>query len=65
MSLFTRGTLTRNWGVHATGITVPPANAWNPGPIVRGRSVGLTLPPATIAMDPSDRRTWTRPVRWT
>lgn len=25
----------------------------------------LHLPPLAVAMDPSDKRTWTRPVRWT
>ncbi len=65
MSLFTRGPLTRNWGVHPTGITTPAANAWQPGPIVRAPGIGLSLPPRSIAMDPSDRTTWTRRVRWT
>lgn len=25
----------------------------------------LRLPPMAVAMDPSDKRTWRRPVRWT
>lgn len=28
-------------------------------------AVPLNLPPLVVAMDPSDKRTWSRPVRWT
>lgn len=63
--LWTRGPLTRNWGVHATGITVSPAVYPGPRPILRGGTVGLHLPPVHRAMDPSDPKTWTGEVRFT
>lgn len=63
--LWTRGNLTRTWGVHDTGITTHPAAGWNPGPLLRGGPISILLPPAKIEMDPSDPRTWQRPVRYT
>jgi hypothetical protein len=56
----------RNWSVVPGGIATPAVNAWQGGgPIRRGGPVHLNIPPTAIAMDPSNRSTWRRPVRFT
>ncbi len=65
MSLFTRGVMTRTWGVSGTGLEVPPVNGWRGGIMVRGGEIPVILPPPAVVMDPSDPATWTVPVRWT
>jgi len=68
--MWTRGILTRNWSVSPSGLNAPRANAWERGELVRGGVAAVTLPPGPgngygYAMDPSNPRTWRRPVRWT
>lgn len=57
--------LERNWKAIPGGIAVPAANSWSRGTLLRGAGAALRLPPAAIPMDPSDRGTWSRPVRFT
>ena len=63
--MMTRGDFIRPWSVDSRGITVPEVNAWREGAILTGGEFGLSLPPTVVMMDPSDPRTWRRPVRWT
>jgi hypothetical protein len=68
--MWTRGRLSRNFDVGPTGLTTPRANAWERGTLVRGGAASVELPPGPgtgygYAMDPSNPRTWRRPVRFT
>lgn len=63
--MWTRGDLQRNWGVHDDGITVAPEVAPARPAVIRGGPVSLNLPAVNTPMDPSDPRTWRRPVRFT
>lgn len=63
--MITRPHFQRNWTAIPGGIATPAANSWSRGTIVRLGPVVLTMPPAVIQMDPSDRMTWRRPVRFT
>lgn len=63
--MFTRGRLVRHrWGRAGIGMGVPHVHGWRNGMVVGAGAVPLVLPPPVVMMDPSDRRTWTRPVRW-
>lgn len=59
--MWTRGRL-RRYHVPAPVPHVP--NPLPPGVIPAG-AVIFAPPPLITAMDPSDKRTWRRPVRWT
>jgi hypothetical protein len=53
-----------------TGIITPDANGWHRGQLLRAGTTQITVPPGPgpgygYAMDPSDPRTWRRPVRFT
>jgi hypothetical protein len=70
--VFTRGLMTRNWRPDSTiaGITgASTVTSWARGTLLTGGVQPLKLPPGSsgfgYAMDPSDPRTWRRPVRWT
>lgn len=59
--MWTRGRLRR---IH----TPPVPHVWRDtrqGALQGSGAIPLNLPPAVIAMDPSDKRTWTRVVRFT
>lgn len=59
--MWTRGRLRR---VH----TPPHPHVWvdtRQGALRGSGAIPLNLPRPVIEMDPSDQRTWTRPVRWT
>lgn len=47
------------------GMLVPPVQAWRGNYILYGGRLPIGLPPYNVAMDPSDPRTWRRPVRFT
>jgi hypothetical protein len=69
--MFTRGYIPRNvWGqgtggTGGTGAAAPHVPGWRAGVIVGAGEVPMLLPPRVVMMDPSDRTTWTQPVRWT
>lgn len=64
--MFTRGHLAHAYGAGRRGaLVVAPVNGWSHVPLPRGGAQGLTLPPLNLAMDPSDRTTWDRPVLFT
>lgn len=63
--MWTRGSVTRQWGTAGTGREVPQVAGWRQGIVVRGGVLPVILPPPVPAMDPSDPTTWTVPVRWT
>lgn len=65
MSMWTRGEVRRTWGVSGIGMTVPQVNSWRRGIVIRSGAIPVVLPPPAVALDPSDRRTWTVPVRFT
>jgi hypothetical protein len=47
------------------GALVPPVQQWKGNYILYGSRLPIALPPYNMAMDPSDPRTWRRPVRFT
>lgn len=59
--MFTRGRLRHSH--------IPPVpHVWHDprqGALQGSGPIPFRLPPFIPAMDPSDKRTWTRPVRWT
>jgi hypothetical protein len=59
--MWTRGRLRR---IH----TAPVPHVWldtRQGALQGAGAIPLKLPPPSVAMDPSDKRTWTRTVRFT
>lgn len=67
--MFTRAVFPRNsWGPGhggGTGTAIPHIPGWRKGAIVGAGEVPMLLPPPVVMMDPSNRATWTQPVRWT
>jgi hypothetical protein len=57
--MWTRGRLRR---IH----TPPVPHVWRDTRTLQGSgAIPFNLPPLSVAMDPSDKRTWSRPVRFT
>lgn len=54
--------LVRNWGINDLGMCVHPRNAPLAGDLARAGELALLLPPESVACDPSDSSTWTRPL---
>lgn len=63
--MITRTGFARQWGVHDHGITVAPEVHPERPPLQRGGRIPLGLAPLHVAMDPSDPKTWRKPVRFT
>lgn len=66
--MFTRGPIRRTWGaaqLGGTGLAVPDDPSWRSGMLIRSGVLPIILPPPVIMMDPSDKSTWTTPVRFT
>lgn len=59
--MFTRRHVTRAHVPHP----VPHVPGWRAGAIQGAGEVRFIPPPPVVMMDPSDKRTWRRPVRWT
>jgi hypothetical protein len=60
--MWTRGRLTHT---HLPAPVPHVAYDGRKGALRGAGAVPLNLPVPVVMMDPSDKRTWTRPVRWT